>query len=414
MNARREPRVRHHIFAERSVRRAAGRQHDSARRPCGSAPQHDHRGIAAPGDWHHPGESPVRQRRSAAAPLYAVYLLGGLCAYGTQFVRDPRRLLAVYCAALAATTILLVAHLPVLALITLQFNLYGTFYRFPLRLALLLGTIPTVLFILLAYAIHLDAARENPPTTLFVVGLVYILDVVTGIIRRQNMITNQHLSWTREQLDREMARNAHLAIVQERARIARDMHDILAHSLTALSVELQAARQTIGTDPEQAARLLDEMAATLHQSVAESRELVQVLREAAAPGDDDPTLVAQLRRVADRFSERTGLRVTLNERGQARTVGADTIVALRFIVQEALTNAFKHGNAHQMTITLDWGDAALALLAADDGTPQTAQGDTGEGNGLRGMRERLEALGGTFAAGPRAGQPGFAVQVSVP
>ncbi|HKD74349.1 MAG TPA: ATP-binding protein, partial [Ktedonobacterales bacterium] len=130
--------------------------------------------------------------------------------------------------------------------------------------------------------------------------------------------------------------------------------------------------------------------------------------------EDDSTLVAQLHRIADRFGERTGLRVILSEQGQARTVSEDISVALRFIVQEALTNAFKHGNAHQMIVTLNWQDAALSLDMEDDGTPQPAQIAHGEGHGLQGMRERMEALGGTLSAGPRAGQMGFSVCVGVP
>jgi signal transduction histidine kinase len=92
----------------------------------------------------------------------------------------------------------------------------------------------------------------------------------------------------------------------------------------------------------------------------------------------------------------------------------DGATALRYIGQEALTNAFKHGNAHQMTITLDWSETALSLRAEDDGTPQLAPSSTGGGNGLRGMRERMEALGGTFSAGPCEEQGGFAVRISVP
>jgi signal transduction histidine kinase len=308
---------------------------------------------------------------------------------------------------------LFIAHAPVLMLIPLEFNLL-VFYRFPLRRALWLGVIPTIFTILLAYTVSHQAPKANASITLLAIFLVYTVIILASFARRQNVLTNRHLTWTREQLDREMARNANLAIIRERARIARDMHDILAHSLTALSVQLQAARQTAARDPAQTSRLLDEMAATLQQSVAESRQLVHVLREATAPEAEDSTLVAQLQRIADRFSERTGLRVILSEQGQARTVSENIAVALRFIVQEALTNAFKHGNAHQMTVTLDWQDAALSLDIEDDGTPQPAQIAHGDGHGLQGMRERVEALGGTLSAGPRAGQTGFSVCVGVP
>jgi signal transduction histidine kinase len=346
--------------------------------------------------------------------LFAIYLMSGLCAYGLQFIDDTRRLVVIYIVGMAAVAVLLVARAPVLMLIPLEFNLLFSFYRFPLRRALVLSVVPTIFTLLLAYNVSKESTKANGSTTLLVIFFVYIIVIVAGLARRQNALTNRHLTWTREQLDREMARNANLAVVRERARIARDMHDILAHSLTALSVQLQAARQIAARDPAQTARLLDEMAVTLQQSVAESRQLVQVLHEATAPEAEDSTLAAQLQRIADRFGERTGLRVIFDERGQAHIVSENMAVALRFIVQEALTNAFKHGNARQMVITLEWQDATLSLDMEDDGTPQPAQIAHGDGHGLQGMRERVEALGGTLSAGPRPGQSGFSVCVGVP
>ncbi len=346
--------------------------------------------------------------------LVALYLVGGLCAYSLQFIDDARRLFVIYSVGLAAIAMLFVVHLSMLALAPLQFTLLFAFYRFPLRRALWLGAIPMLFATLLAYMVGQQAVKVNTAFTMFAVFFISIVIIVAGITRRQYTLTNRHLTWTREQLDREMARTAHLAAIHERARIARDMHDILAHSLTALSVQLQATRQTVARDPSQTAHLLDEMAITLRQSVAESRQLVQVLREATTPEEEDRTLLAQLQRLTDPFHERTGLRIMLSEHGQARMVSKYTCVALRFIVQEALTNAYKHGNAHQLRITLDWQDALLALNAEDDGTPQTAQRGAGAGHGLQGMRERVEVLGGTVAVGPRASPSGFCVCVRVP
>ncbi|HKD75578.1 MAG TPA: histidine kinase dimerization/phosphoacceptor domain-containing protein, partial [Ktedonobacterales bacterium] len=206
--------------------------------------------------------------------LFAIYLMSGLCAYGLQFVEDTRRLIAVYVVGLAAVIVLLVVRAPALMMISLEFTLLFAFYRFPLRRALLLGVAPTIFTILLAYNVSREVTKPNISTTLFVIFFIYIIVIVAGLARRQNALTNRHLTWTREQLDREMARNANLAVIRERARIARDMHDILAHSLTALSVQLQAARQTAARDPAQSSHLLDAMAVTLQQSVAESRQLV--------------------------------------------------------------------------------------------------------------------------------------------
>src|SRR5262249_34194463 len=152
-----------------------------------------------------------------------------------------------------------------------------------------------------------------------------------------------------------------------RARIARDMHDVLAHSLTALSIQTQAARQVIGQDPQRAAGILDDIASLLRESIADSRRLVGLLREAERARVSDSPLGARLLTLADQFAERTGLRCTLVETGSPRPLTAEQESALQHALQEALTNAYRHGGASSVRSALDWQHAAVTLSVADDG-----------------------------------------------
>lgn len=228
--------------------------------------------------------------------------------------------------------------------------------------------------------------------------------------------TTAQLRATQAQLREEMLHTSELAASRERARIARDIHDVLAHTLTVLSVQTQAARQIVRQDPERAASLLDEMSVMLRESLAESRKVVGLLRETREAADqqgDYPTLRARLLATAEHFTERAGLRCDLDEQGTPCAVGLEQAEALNFALQEALTNAYRHGAAHRLRATLDWEASAVSLTMVDDGNAQANAESSGGGQGLRGMRERAEALDGMVTAGP---QPtgGFRVVMRLP
>lgn len=236
-----------------------------------------------------------------------------------------------------------------------------------------------------------------------------------SLAQRTRHLLIKRLERTQAQLREEMERTAELAAARERARIARDVHDVLAHSLTVLSVQAQALRQLVRTDPERAAAILDQMAEVLRESQVESRQIVGLLREAiSAEGADDAA--TRLRVTAERFAERTDVRCTLREHGSASQLSTQHVEALRFALQEALTNAYRHGRARHAWAELWWERPAVRLAVRDDGDGATtpAAGSEGSGNGLRGMRERAAALGGTVEAGPRANGGGFEVTMTLP
>lgn len=239
------------------------------------------------------------------------------------------------------------------------------------------------------------------------------LACLAGILRSRSLVVLR-LQATQAQLQAEMEYTAELAAARERTRIARDMHDVLAHSLTVLSIQAQAARQVVTQQPEQVGHLLDEMAGVLRESIAESRRVVGLLREATHLPSEDDTLRIRLLALADRFAERTGLHCALRTNGQEHRLDDEQESALRFALQETLTNAYRHGGAQQVWADLDWTPETVRLTVRDDGTGQpNGQAEGTGGNGLRGMRERATALGGSLRAGLCA-DGGFEVSLTLP
>lgn len=236
-----------------------------------------------------------------------------------------------------------------------------------------------------------------------------------SLAQRTRHLLIERLERTQAQLREEMHRTAKLAAARERARIARDVHDVLAHSLTVLSVQVQALRQLVRHDPERTAAILDQMAEVLRESQVESRQIVGLLREAVTE-EDAADAATRLRVTAERFAERTGVRCTLREHGSAVRLSTQHVEALRFALQEALTNAYRHGRAQHAWAELWWERAAVRLTMRDDGECDSSTPPLGEGsgNGLRGMRERAAALGGTVEAGPLPDGAGFEVTMTLP
>jgi len=246
-------------------------------------------------------------------------------------------------------------------------------------------------------------------------GLIIGFAFAASLSQRSRHLLINRLEQAQEQLRDEMGRTAELAAARERARIARDVHDVLAHSLTVLSVQTQALRQLVRDNPERAAALLDQMAEVLRESQVESRQIVGLLRE-AIPEDDGAThIAASLRVMAERFAERTGMRCTLHESGNPVHLSTQHVEALRFALLEALTNAYRHGKATEAEAEIVWESAIVRLSVRNDGdgvAPTAA--NRGTGNGLRGMRERAEALGGSVEVGPRPDSGGFTICLMLP
>jgi signal transduction histidine kinase len=201
---------------------------------------------------------------------------------------------------------------------------------------------------------------------------------------------------------------AELAASEERNRLAREIHDVLAHTLTVIIVQADAAVVRLQTDAAGATEQVRTVARLARQALQEARLSVAAIR--ADPGAAG---VDALRRLCEDAGRLAGLRCELRVEGTERPLPAPVALAAYRIVQEALTNARRHGGAEHAEVRLAFTDGAIELTVRDDGTGAPAAAD-GHGSGLRGMEERARGLGGAFAAGPAPGGLGFTVRAELP
>ncbi|WP_407341717.1 sensor histidine kinase [Pengzhenrongella phosphoraccumulans] len=235
-----------------------------------------------------------------------------------------------------------------------------------------------------------------------------------GLVRRARYETLIALRDRAERLEVERDQQAQLATSAERARIAREMHDIIAHSLSVIIAQADGGRYAAQADPAAAARSLGTIAETGRAALADMRRLLGVLRV----GEDGATaLVPQpaatdLEQLVEQMRA-SGMRVSFARMGAPRTLPPGAGMVAYRICQESLTNVMKHaGPDPSVTVLVQWLPEALALEVSDDGRGAAAVSD-GRGQGLVGMRERAAMFGGSVAAGPRAGG-GFRVRVDLP
>ncbi len=213
-----------------------------------------------------------------------------------------------------------------------------------------------------------------------------------------------------EQLRAAQAGLAAKARAEERNRISRDLHDVIAHTLTVSLLHVMSARLAVEHDPADAARALAEAERLGRESLDEVRQVVGMLREDGDGADRDGTMplptAAGLRTLVERF-QAAGAQVTLTVDGDIRRLPATVGLALYRILQEALTNVIKHAPGAPTTARLTVSAREATLTVDSLGTP-----GNGAGHGVAGMRERAESLGGTCEAGPDGG--GWLVRASFP
>ena len=213
-------------------------------------------------------------------------------------------------------------------------------------------------------------------------------------------------------LEREREQLTRIAEHEERASIARELHDIVAHSVTVMLVGVRGARDVLRSNPDVADETLARVETSGEQSLAELRRILTLLRgpEEGAEARPQPSL-EQLGELVTEYRE-AGLPVRLTVAGEPRALPGGIELSVYRIVQEALTNVLKHSNPSEVTVTLSFGGAAgLEVEVVDDG--RTADGAAATGHGLVGMRERVTLLGGELETGRRAGG-GFRVAARLP
>jgi signal transduction histidine kinase len=212
--------------------------------------------------------------------------------------------------------------------------------------------------------------------------------------------------------EREREQLAWIAVHEERASIARELHDIVAHSVSVMLVGVRGARDVLRSAPETAEETLARVERSGEQSLGELRRILALLREPQQTAESRPQpSLAELDELVASYRD-AGLPVRLEVIGEPLRLPGGVELSVYRIVQEALTNALKHADPSNVTVTLAFRDARLELEVVDDGTP-TTPGSATTGQGIIGMRERVALLGGELQTGPREGG-GFRVVAQLP
>jgi signal transduction histidine kinase len=306
----------------------------------------------------------------------------------------------------------------------------------------LLAAVPVVIGAVIEVARHLDGTRPGVSraqswgeSLFFILGFCAAvwLTAYTLRVRRLYVLGLEERAATAE---REREHLATIAVAEERATIARELHDVVAHSMAVMIVQADGATYALDRDPEQARVAIKQVAATGRDALEDMRRLVGVLRGArpdsgvdsepgaGAGGDADGNAAADRRRagldqlgtLADR-ARSAGLGVTVSEDERPPSLPAAVDLTVFRILQEALTNVLRHaGPGARVALSVRYRPGAVGVEVTDDGGGRLATEPvraTGPGHGLVGMRERVAVHGGTFAAGPKLGG-GWTVTAEVP
>ncbi|AIJ17374.1 sensor histidine kinase [Streptomyces lividans] len=230
---------------------------------------------------------------------------------------------------------------------------------------------------------------------------------VVAIAALSELARARREQWARERAERAQA--ARRRADEERLRIARELHDVLAHSISVINVQAGVGLALLDTDPEQARTALTTIKDQSKEALGEVRQVLDTLR---TPGDAPRAPAPGLDRLPELVEQAAGAGLTVEVEGKPPRLSPGTDLAAFRIVQEALTNVVRHSGSRHARVRLG-RDGGTLLLRVDDDGPATGAEAGGSGNGLAGMRERAAALGGTIEAGPRP-DGGFRVLAALP
>ncbi|BDH15912.1 two-component sensor histidine kinase [Streptomyces hygroscopicus] len=249
----------------------------------------------------------------------------------------------------------------------------------------------------------------------------FVLAWVLGDSMRTRRAYWAQLEEKAARLEKEREAQSRIAVAAERARIARELHDVVAHNVSVMVVQADGAAYVLDAAPEQTRQALETISGTGRQALAEMRRLLGVLRTGEQPESGEYVPQPGVEQLSDLMEQvrGAGLHVDFQVEGEARELPGSVELTAYRIVQEALTNTRKHGGPDvAATVRLAYKEDDLDLLVEDDGRGAQRElyeegGADGLGHGLIGMRERVGMVGGTLAAGPRPGG-GFRVSAVLP
>jgi signal transduction histidine kinase len=268
-----------------------------------------------------------------------------------------------------------------------------------------------------AASISLVASNDSDALDWWIIAFILLLAPVLGEYLRTRRLLVEELEERAHRVDEDRRRAVHDARVAERTRVARELHDVVAHHVTMMVVQAEAAASVPTMSDSARQEACDELAKSGREALAELRRMLGILRS-----DDQEVLTAPqpgLERVDDLLAtvRAAGVDVDLTVTGERRPLPAAVDLAAYRVVQEALTNVVKHSGVDAARLTIAYHDTDVAVVVEDDGSRVGAEAggasSDGGGVGLTGLRERVALLGGTLSAGP---QPlgGFRLEASLP
>ena len=261
--------------------------------------------------------------------------------------------------------------------------------------------------IIAASVLHEVVARDGTLADTLIADASAVVFFFMGYMSRQFRIGQARAERLVEELEASREAQGQAVALRERQHLAREMHDVLAHSLSALAVQLEGARllaRSTGADPS-VVEAVERSHHLARGGLGEARRAIEALRGGDMPGPD------RLGALAEQFREQTGVETQLAFDGRPRELPSEARLAVYRTAQEALTNVRRHAAAERVDVHLRYADDGTWLTVEDRGRP--AEGaEPGLGYGLTGMRERAELLGGRLAAAPTA--DGFRVELFLP
>jgi signal transduction histidine kinase len=266
----------------------------------------------------------------------------------------------------------------------------------------------------MAFGVEAIVVRNDPRGQLgqfIFVSLIFAVVWVVGFTLGRKFAEADEAKERAARAEREREARAHAAVADERARIARELHDVVGHSVSVMTVQASGVRRLLRPEQEREREALLIVERTGREALAEMRRMVGVLRRP----EEAPALAPQpsLEHV-DRLVKQTceaGLPVELRVEGKATPIPAGVDLTAYRLVQEGLTNALKHARATRAEVVVNYGDGQIEVMVLDDGSG-VGNGDGG-GHGLVGMRERVSVYGGELDAGPQPGG-GFRLRARLP
>ncbi|WP_131735906.1 sensor histidine kinase [Actinomadura roseirufa] len=322
--------------------------------------------------------------------------------------RFPRTVFAVVALASCVQWLLGVHPLP--GNVAVLMGLYTVAAAFPFRWGLAAALVGELGAVMVTARYTEDAATKS---TFVMITALVVGTWILGLHMRTRRAYLRSVEERAERLERERDAEVQMAMAAERARIARELHDVVAHNVSVIVVQADGATYAIERDPAKAGQALETISSTGRLALAEMRRLLGVLREGDDAGAYAPQPgVAQLDELVEQVRS-SGLDVRYEVDGPPAAMSEGRQLTVFRIVQEALTNTLKHAGAQVAAdVRLRYSGGAVEVRVIDDGRGAAAMND-GRGHGLVGMRERAAVYGGSVRAAPRPGG-GFEVVARIP